>query len=1030
MAQFRNNLSNNKSVDKRQDSFIDFEERKSTKQNKSYKAPRVISFCIIVLITLGVLVYNSGYTQPKLGLDLRGGTTIVLQPLTSEIGKITSESTSQAVSILRQRVDGVGVSESDIHAEGSGVSTKIIVSVPGTTERELVGLVGQTAKLSIRPVLFAGINNTNNAITFPSDIPKAAQDEYLKWNCATESTSSRDNADQLLIACDKPGVNKFILATSDVEGSQIESAQSTLDQGSLGWVTNIIFNDKGKTTFGDLTTSISKLPTPRNQMAIVLDGKVVTAPRVDGPITGGSVIIYGSFTQKYAQELANILKYGALPFSFKVNEVQQISASLGATQLKSGLIAGLLGLLLISIYLLFYYRALGILAIGSLLIAFIMTYSIFIVLGGLIGLTLSLAGIAGAIVSIGVTADSFIVYFERVRDELRMGTSLRLALIKGWLRAKRTILIADAVSLLAALVLYVSTTGNVRGFAFTLGLTTLLDLFIIYFFTRPLLVLLQNMNFFKQGHHLSGLSQESLGIVSNEKRKRLFDLAGLGGRLYRGESSIGIVDRPRRWFIFSGALILASTISLSIVGINLGLEFKGGSVNTVTTSQPSSEKAREALRASGYKGEATVQVVGKDKVRIETTQLTNEEANKLALNLAQKFNVDVATIDSQSVGPSWGAEISHKALNGLIWFIILLTIYLSFALDIRMGAAALVAVLHDVFITIGLYSATGLKITPSAAIGFLTILGYSLYDTVVVFDKVRENVGKIKRRSHDEYKKAVDLALNQTLIRSINTSIVAIIPIFSILIIGAIVLKAETLKDISLALVVGQTIGTYSSIFIAAPLLVKFNLKKNNQSTRNNEVTLVPRSATDVSSKSSKDKTGIELDSWSALRIQKNDGPDLFKLLYEENKHWENLWIDEEISLRLEDFGIIISKEIAKNDTGINIMTVKSHHSNKIIALIELEIDLVNTVCQLKILTVFENQEKELTEFIYELHQKILTMNMAHMFVWIYDSEPNSPIKLTPYSDSNVRLIDAFRTRSGRCDAIIYKCKIDSNGNT
>ena len=941
-------------------------------RKKTFRPLRSLIVLLILVMSLSYLVLSGESLQPKLGLDLRGGTTIVLEPQITEIGKITPESVTQAISILRQRIDGVGVAESEIRAEGSGSSTKIIVSVPGTTQRELVALVGQTAKLSIRPVLFTGSALSAAGTTvFPKYIDSKSRSSFDALDCTSEITSSMDDPTQYLFSCDEGKGTKYILGASKVEGSQVESAQFSLDNG-MGWITTIIFDNVGQAYFGELTTKIAPLPSPQNQIAIVLDGKVVTAPRVDGPLTGGNVSIYGNFTREYASGLSNILKYGALPFSFEVSEVQQISASLGAAQLKSGIAAGLLGLLLISIYIFFYYRALGILAVGSLLVAFVITYEIFVALGSVIGLTLTLAGIAGAIVSIGVTADSFIVYFERVRDELRVGTSLQLSLIRGWAKARRTIWVADAVSLIAAVVLYFGTTGNVKGFAFTLGLTTIIDLVIVYFFTRPTLILLSKLTFFANGHRFSGLSQASLGTVNDSLKKKRFNFDEIGGRLFRGETSLNIVAKPKRWYIFSGVLIAISAVSLGISGLNLGLEFKGGSVNTVTTATPSTQKAQQVLSAVGYTEQAVVQLVGKDKVRIETSQLSNETANKLAVALAEEFKVPIDTIDSQSVGPSWGAEISKKAFFALIWFILILIVYLAFALEIRMAIAALIAVIHDVFITVGLYSLVGLKVTPAAAIGFLTILGYSLYDTVVVFDKVRENIKTMANRSLDEYKRVVNLALNQTLIRSLNTSIVAIIPIASILLVGGYLLEADTLKDISLALVIGQSIGTYSSIFIAAPGLVALNRKAFRQKRSflsDNSMNLEKSLKVQVTTV----KYEANFENSCFVQFTEKHIPVFFASLSNNPQAWDQLWIDSEIPKTVEECGRLVKKQVADRFNGASYYFLSNLEQNQIRGFYKVTTDMVNSEVVIELLTkptngaaLLENTFKDLVKHFHE----------------------------------------------------------------
>jgi preprotein translocase subunit SecD len=284
-------------------------------------------------------------------------------------------------------------------------------------------------------------------------------------------------------------------------------------QAGSAWYVSLTFNNEGTSAFGALTTRVTGLAEPTNQVAIVLDGLVVSAPRITEAIPSGNAQITGSFTQLEAQDLANVLKYGALPLAFDRGEVQQVSPTLGADQLNAGLLAGALGLLLVVIFTLLYYRALGFVTVGSLAIAGLMLYVLFLLMGEWIGFTLTLAGIAGAIVAIGVTADSFIVYFERIRDEVREGRPLKSAVETGWARARRTVVVADMVSLIAAVLLYFFAVGGVRGFAFTLGLMTFIDLIVIFFFTKPLITVMARINYFNNGGRFSGFSDASLGVV-------------------------------------------------------------------------------------------------------------------------------------------------------------------------------------------------------------------------------------------------------------------------------------------------------------------------------------------------------------------------------------------------------------------------------------------------------------------------------------------------------------------------------------
>jgi preprotein translocase subunit SecD len=485
---------------------------------------RTISILLLVIVGFSGLAVIQGATSFKLGLDLQGGTSVTLQPRigAGDSGKVTSEAIDQAVAIIRQRVNSLGVAESEVSAQGTGVNRQIVISVPGETGRRIVDLVGQTAELRFRPVLVEG-SAAPTASTDTSTSTAGANAEAIAAYSALDCTLAEnrqggggDNPDAILVGCDRAGVSKYILGPAEVLGRQVTKASALIDPTTAsGWYVTLDFNGEGTTKFGAMTTRLTALPSPQNQAAIVLDGLVYSAPRINEAINTGTAQITGSFSQEDATDLANVLKYGALPLAFDRGEVQQISPTLGADQLQAGLLAGLLGLLLVVLYSLLYYKGLGIVSVGSLLVAGAIAMLAFLLLGEWIGFTLTLAGIAGAIVSIGITADSFIVYFERIRDEVREGRPLKSAVETGWTRARRTVIVADAVSLIAATLLYFFAVGGVRGFAFTLGLTTFIDLIVVFFFTKPFITLLARSNFFASGHALSGFSAKSLGIVKN-----------------------------------------------------------------------------------------------------------------------------------------------------------------------------------------------------------------------------------------------------------------------------------------------------------------------------------------------------------------------------------------------------------------------------------------------------------------------------------------------------------------------------------
>ena len=296
-------------------------------------------------------------------------------------------------------------------------------------------------------------------------------------------------------------------------------------------------------------------------------------------------------------------------------------------------------------------------------------------------------------------------------------------------------------------------------------------------------------------------------------------LTGLGGRLYRGETSMNVIRARKKWYAVSALFIALSVFALGAQGLRFGIEFEGGSAFVVSTSTGTVEQARDAVAAAGYSDNAIIQTLGEEKIRIQTGVLDAAQSNAIQDALAAEFGVSVESIDTQNVGPSWGEEISKKALQGLIAFLICIMIYLALTFEPKMAVAAVVALIHDVFITVGLYALIGFEVTPATVIGFLTILGYSLYDTVVVFDKIRENTKGITSTGKSTYSDATNLAVNQTFVRSLNTSLIALLPVAAILFVGAGLLGAGTLKDLALALFIGLIAGTYSSIFIAPPVL-------------------------------------------------------------------------------------------------------------------------------------------------------------------------------------------------------------------
>ncbi|MDT0308796.1 protein translocase subunit SecD [Streptomyces sp. DSM 44917] len=601
--------------------------RKRTIGSRRAQGGRPGRALLLILLIMGGLtagMFASGHTQPRLGIDLAGGTSITLSAVAEEGEEdaINPTNLNTAVNIIERRVNGLGVSEAEVQTQGD---RNIIVNIPeGTDEQQAREQVGTTAELGFRPVLTMAAGTpaedtggegeeeqpseeptdeptdeptgeaTEEPTEEPSDEPSdeptgdegadsqslpapgaagdsASTASYASYTSETEAPATEEpteeptddsteepaedsgdegteeedaeqqaadlqarfdaldcsseesrleagraaaqaSAEDTVPVCSSDGTVKYMVGPVAVPGTDVSDASAVYDsQTGQGWVVQMEFNNSGADRFADITAELATQVDPQNRFAIVLDGEAVSAPSVSERLGGGRAEISGSFSQESAEDLANILRYGALPLSFEEASVSTVSPTLGGEQLRAGLIAGAIGLALVVIYMLTYYRGLSLIAVASLLVSAVLTYTIMSLLGPAIGFALNLPAVCGAIVAIGITADSFIVYFERIRDEVREGRTLRPAVERAWPRARRTILVSDFVSFLAAAVLFVVTVGKVQGFAFTLGLTTALDVVVVFLFTKPLMTLLARRKFFAGGHPWSGLDPKRLG---------------------------------------------------------------------------------------------------------------------------------------------------------------------------------------------------------------------------------------------------------------------------------------------------------------------------------------------------------------------------------------------------------------------------------------------------------------------------------------------------------------------------------------
>lgn len=509
--------------------------------------------------TLGVGQWKSDADfVPDLALDLQGGTQIILTPKTTDGSEVSESDVDQAIEIIRKRVDASGVSEAEISSQGG---QNVVVALAGNPSKETLDLVRTPAQLSFRPVLVmtapqatevkADVDGDGKISDTPATTPangsdtawitESIQEELGKLDCTLPENLKGHGAaapDKPMVTCSTDGLSKYVLGPVEMAGTDVKNAASGMGHDQFGnpdgqWGVDLTLTSEGAAKFRDITARLASFRTSdpmRNLFAIVLDGLVVSSPGVENAIPNGQARISGSFDPQSAATLANQLNFGALPLNFEVQSEETISATLGSEQLSKSILFGLVGLGLVVLYLASQYRGLSLIATGSLVAAAALTYLIIALFSWTIGYRLSLPGVAGIIVSVGVTADSFIVYFERIRDEIRDGRTIPQAVTHAWRAARRTILISDVINLLAAVVLYFLAVGGVRGFAFTLGLTTVVDLIVVFMFTHPAMLLAVRGKFFAEGHKLSGLNPQWLGAKAPLYTGRGTTRAGIARR--------------------------------------------------------------------------------------------------------------------------------------------------------------------------------------------------------------------------------------------------------------------------------------------------------------------------------------------------------------------------------------------------------------------------------------------------------------------------------------------------------------------
>lgn len=721
------------------------------------------------LLVVGVVAGSISLvlTRPaRLGLDLRGGTQIVLEAQDTDLQQVDDDTVARTLEVLRRRVDQLGVSEPSLQRAGE---RRVLIELPGVADPdEALEVIGRTAQLTFHPV---------EGVSGPGAGPRGDAD---------------------LVLPDESG-QELRLAPAVMTGDAVGDAEAVPDQLTGGWSVSITFRGDGGRQWADLTGEAACAPaqSPKRRIAIVLDERVISSPGVVTEvecrvgISGGDTVITGDFTQEEAKELALLVRAGALPVPVEVVEQRTVGPTLGDAAIKASIQAALIGGALTILYVIAYYRLLGLLAAISLLLYGLISYAVLLVLGA----TLTLPGIAGFVLAIGMAVDANVLVFERSKEEFASGRRLRVAVIDGFRKAWSAIVDSNSTTVLAAIVLFYLATGAVRGFGLTLTIGVVVSMFTALVVTRLLVELALRIQWTSSSPRLLGMN--------------------VGGRLRQrfDERPPDIMSNSKWWFSLSLVGLLLAVAGLATQGLKFGLEFTGGRLIEYAADRPVDlEDVRAELAAAGFP-RTVVQESGPGLLSVRAPQLSAEDEDAV-LGAVETVSGRVDVVRDEFIGPSIGDELKRKAVIALAIGLGAQLLYLAIRFRWTYGASAVVSLFHDVTILLGVFAWFGKEINGVFIAALLTVIGYSINDSVVVFDRIRE-----QRRSRAKESLAVvanDAAL-QTIPRTINTGLGALFILFAMYFLGG-----ETLTDFALALVLGILIGTYSSVFTAAPLAVVF----------------------------------------------------------------------------------------------------------------------------------------------------------------------------------------------------------------
>lgn len=770
--------------------------KKRRKTSQHVNRRNVWLLIVTTLLVVGsVFMFTPPQEKINQGLDIQGGLSVVLTAKGEDGAAVSAEDMEKSRAIIESRVNSLGASEATVALQSTD---QVLVQIPGLSDtEEALATIGKTGKLE-----FARLDSfTDEAVR-----TKIETGQYMEQESVTDAMGNRfPTSEQKLTLHVDEGTYTPIVTGDDIERVTVGQAS----EASTDYAVNLKLDSEGASAFAQATKELA--PT-KGQIVIILDGVVQSAPAVQGEIPNGDVSITGGYTLDEAKSMQTVLESGSLPVSFEFAQSQTVGPTLGQDALASGVLVAGIGLALVMLYLLLFYHGLGFITAAAMAVFAALYLGILATLSHFGLFSLSLAGIAGIVLTIGMAADSSILTLERFREEIRMGRSVRAASKTGVRHGIMTSIDADLVTLVSALTLFLLASASVKGFGLTLALGILCDIAMMLLFKAPLIRLLAPRAIAKHPGFW-GVSDSQNAAPYFDGEKQLAEGEKLRGRFIKRDFDIlGL----RKYFLTAACIVVAAiAIIVGVRGINFGIEFIGGtSIAFHDTGDVSIEQVRDAFGEAG-EPDAVVQTTvtdGEEGFLVRTTSTSAEDATAVANDVADTFGWSASGFEVTTIGPDWGASVIQSSILAFVVSLVLIIGYISIRFrDYKMGVTAVVALLHDLVIVFGVYAILGHEVTPNTIAALLTILGYSLYDTVVVFHRINENMKSDSVKC--TFMSMANHSVNEVLIRSLNTSITSLIPVVAMLLFGG-----ETLKDFALAMTIGLVTGCYSSIAIATPL--------------------------------------------------------------------------------------------------------------------------------------------------------------------------------------------------------------------